>query len=167
MEHGLHLLVIDYLQLMESRGRNPNDNRTTEVAEMTRALKGIARELNIPVLALSQLSRSTEMSKPAIPKLSHLRESGSIEQDADVVMFIYRKAADKNYKREEIPLEERYLAEVHVAKHRNGPVGEVKMYFDEQHVSFRDLDKNQRAAIDALPRPKEDAEMERRPMPQF
>jgi replicative DNA helicase len=139
-EQGLGLLVIDYLQLMESRSRGA-DNRTQEVAEITRALKGIARELNIPVIALSQLARATEMSKPAIPKLSHLRESGSIEQDADVVMFIYRKAADKNYRTEEIPLEERYIAEIHVAKHRNGPCGVVKMYFDEARVSFRDLDK--------------------------
>jgi len=140
-EHGLGLLVIDYLQLMESRGGKSSDNRTQEVAEITRALKGIARELDIPVLALSQLSRATEQSKPAIPKLSHLRESGSIEQDADVVVFLYRKAADKNYRLEEIPLDERYLAEVHVAKHRNGPCGMVKMFFDEARVSFRDMER--------------------------
>jgi replicative DNA helicase len=288
-EHGLGMLVIDYLQLMESRRTRASDNRTQEVAEITRALKGIARELDIPVIALSQLSRTTEMSKPAIPKLSHLRESGcltgdtiitlangsratmadlaarkiqkplkikalddnwklknstisrvfpsgkkevflmktqsgrvikasanhpfrapdgwkrldqlqpsdviavpklssddnlemksdhialdkivsieslgqqetydatvpglhnfiangfivhnSIEQDADVVMFIYRKAADKNYRTEEIPLDERYIAEIHVAKHRNGPCGTIKMYFDEARVSFRDLDQ--------------------------
>ncbi|MEA3249874.1 MAG: replicative DNA helicase [Patescibacteria group bacterium] len=140
-EHGLGLLVIDYLQLMESRRTRASDNRTQEVAEITRALKGIARELDIPVLALSQLSRLTEQSKPAIPKLSHLRESGSIEQDADVVLFLYRKATDKNYKLEEIPLDERYTAEVHVAKHRNGPCGVVKMFFDEARVSFRDLDR--------------------------
>lgn len=143
MEHGLGLLVIDYLQLMDSRGGKSSDNRVQEVAEITRALKGIARELNIPVLALSQLSRATEMSKPAIPKLSHLRESGSIEQDADVVMFIYRKAADKNYAIEDIALDERYLAEIHVAKHRNGPTGMVKLFFDEARVSFRNLDQRQ------------------------
>ncbi len=159
-EHGLGLLVIDYLQLMESRRTRASDNRTQEVAEITRALKGIARELDIPVIALSQLSRTTEMSKPAIPKLSHLRESGSIEQDADVVMFIYRKAADKNYKTEEIPLDERYIAEIHVAKHRNGPCGVIKMYFDEQRVSFRDLDKKfantaQYAAPTERPKPQE------------
>lgn len=140
-EHGLGLLVVDYLQLMESRNSKSSDNRTQEVAEITRGLKGIARELNIPVLALSQLSRATEQSKPAIPKLSHLRESGSIEQDADVVVFLYRKAADKNYRLEEIPLDERYIAEAHVAKHRNGPCGVVKMFFDEARVSFRDLDR--------------------------
>ncbi len=142
LDHGLDLLVIDYLQLMDSRAGNRNtDNRVQEVAEITRALKGIARELNVPIVALSQLSRSTEQSKPAIPKLSHLRESGSIEQDADVVMFIYRKAADKNYRLDEIPLEERYTAEVHVAKHRNGPVGQVSLFFDEARASFRNLDK--------------------------
>jgi len=144
LEHGLGLLIIDYLQLMESRSGNRNsDNRVQEVAEITRALKGIARELNVPVVALSQLSRSTEMSKPAIPKLSHLRESGSIEQDADVVIFIYRKSADKNYRPEDIPLDERCIAEVHVAKHRNGPTGIVKLFFDEARVSFKNLDSRQ------------------------
>ncbi len=138
-EHGLGLIVIDYLQLMESRGNI--ENRVQEVAEITRGLKGIARELNIPVLALSQLSRVVEQSKPAIPKLSHLRESGSIEQDADVVMFIYRKSADRNYRVEDIPPDERFSAEIHVAKHRNGPTGVVKMIFHEPTTSFRNLDK--------------------------
>lgn len=154
MERGLGLLVIDYLQLMEARSGNKNsDNRVQEVAEITRSLKGLARELNVPVLALSQLSRATEMSKPAIPKLSHLRESGSIEQDADIVMFIYRKAADKNYRLDEIPLEERYTAEVHIAKHRNGPVGQVSLFFDEARASFRNLEKrpNQFAPAAAAP----------------
>jgi len=142
MEHGLGMIIIDYLQLMEGRGGNKKEeNRVQEVSEISRALKGLARELNIPVIALSQLSRTTEASKPAIPKLSHLRDSGSIEQDADVVMFLYRKAADKNYRLDEIPLEERYIAEVFIAKHRNGPVGEVKLYFDESRTSFRNLDK--------------------------
>lgn len=141
MEHGLGLIVIDYLQLMESRGKGREENRVQEVAEITRGLKGIARELNVPVLALSQLSRTVEQSKPAIPKLSHLRESGSIEQDADVVLFIYRKAADRNYRLEDIPPDERYLAEVHIAKHRNGPTGMVKMIFNEPTTSFRNLDK--------------------------
>jgi len=146
IERGLGLLVIDYLQLMESRGGRNSDNRTQEVAEITRALKGIARELNIPVLALSQLSRVTEQSKPAIPKLSHLRESGSIEQDADVVMFIYRKAVDKNYHTDEIPLDERHIAEIHVAKHRNGPVGIVRLFFDEARVNFKNLETRRQAA---------------------
>ncbi|TAN33832.1 replicative DNA helicase [Patescibacteria group bacterium] len=139
LEHGLGLIVIDYLQLMESRGNI--ENRVQEVAEITRGLKGIARELNVPVLALSQLSRVVEQSKPAIPKLSHLRESGSIEQDADVVMFIYRKAADRGYRLEDIPPDERRVAEVHIAKHRNGPTGMVKMIFDEQRASFRNMDR--------------------------
>ena len=139
-EHGLGLIVLDYLQLMESRGKN-SDNRVQEVAEITRGLKGLARELNVPVLALSQLSRVVEQSKPAIPKLSHLRESGSIEQDADVVLFIYRKAADRNYRIEDIPPDERFLAEIHIAKHRNGPTGVVKLIFNEPTTSFRNLDK--------------------------
>src|SRR3989339_463845 len=148
-EHGLGLIVIDYLQLMESRGNI--ENRVQEVAEITRGLKSIARELNIPVLALSQLSRTVEASTPAIPKLSHLRESGSIEQDADVVLFIYRKSADRNYKAEDVPLDEKYLAEIHVAKHRNGPTGVIKMFFDEARVSFRDLDKKFSGNDYALP----------------
>lgn len=139
VEHGLGLIVIDYLQLMESRHGN-SDNRVQEVAEITRGLKGIARELNVPVLALSQLSRVVEQSKPAIPKLSHLRESGSIEQDADVVLFIYRKSADRNYRAEDIPPDERNIAEIHIAKHRNGPTGLVKVVFNEQFASFRNLD---------------------------
>ena len=144
LDHGLGLIVVDYLQLMESRSGNRNsDNRVQEVAEITRGLKSLARELNVPVLALSQLSRAVEQSKPAIPKLSHLRESGSIEQDADVVMFIYRKAADKNYSIDEIPLNERYLAEIHIAKHRNGPCGMVKLFFDEQRVCFKNLEQRQ------------------------
>lgn len=142
-EHGLGLIVIDYLQLMESRGNN-SDNRVQEVAEITRGLKGIARELNIPVIALSQLSRVVEQSKPAIPKLSHLRESGSIEQDADVVMFIYRKSADRNYRREDIAPDERYMAELHIAKHRNGPTDQLKMFFNEATTSFKNLDMQTR-----------------------
>ena len=123
---------------MESR-TSGSDNRVQEVAEITRGLKAIARELNIPVLALSQLSRQVEMQKPAIPRLAHLRESGSIEQDADIVLFIYRKAADRNYRMEDLSPEERNLAEIHIAKHRNGPTGMVKLYFDAARASFRNL----------------------------
>lgn len=137
-EHSLDLLIVDYLQLMESRGRS--DNRVQEVAEITRALKAIARELDIPVLALSQLSRAVEMNKPAIPKLAHLRESGSIEQDADVVIFIYRKAADRNYRSEDLTPEEKHIAEIHIAKHRNGPTGMTRLFFDENRVCFKKLD---------------------------
>ena len=139
-ERNLGLLIIDYLQLMEGRGKY-GDNRVQEVSEITRGLKGIARELNVPVLALSQLSRAVEQTRPAIPKLSHLRESGSIEQDADVVMFIYRKAADRSYNREELPAEDKHKAEVHIAKHRNGPTGRVDLYFDEDTVSFKNIQK--------------------------
>ncbi|MFA6160837.1 MAG: replicative DNA helicase [Patescibacteria group bacterium] len=142
MEHGLGFIIIDYLQLMESRGSHGTENRVQEVAEITRGLKSIARELGVPVLALSQLSRAVETVKPAIPKLSHLRESGSIEQDADIVLFIYRKAADKNYRTEDLSPEERNLAEVHIAKHRNGPTGMVKLFFDASRASFRSLAKH-------------------------
>lgn len=139
-EHGLGLIIIDYMQLMESHSTKYSENRVQEVSEMSRNLKGIARELNVPVLALSQLSRAVEQTKPAIPKLSHLRESGSIEQDADVVLFIYRKAADRNYRVEDIPPDERHLGEIHVAKHRNGPTGMAKVFFDETRASYRNLD---------------------------
>lgn len=153
-EHGLGLIIIDYLQLMESHRKSASlDNRVQEVSEISRNLKGIARELNIPVLALSQLSRAVEQSKPAIPKLAHLRESGSIEQDADVVMFIYRKASDRNYRPEDIPPNERHIAEIHVAKHRNGPIGTVRIFFDETRASFRNLDTKYVAPTSAPPQP--------------
>lgn len=145
MDQGLGMVIIDYLQLMEGRagggGGGNSDNRTQEIAQITRGLKALARELNVPVIALSQLSRAVELTKPAIPKLAHLRESGSIEQDADIVMFIYRKAADKNYRTEDLSIEERHTGEIHIAKHRNGPTGTVKLFFDEARASFRNLDK--------------------------
>jgi len=140
VEKGLGLLIIDYLQLMEGRGKY-GDNRVQEVAEITRGLKAIARELNIPVLALSQLSRAVEMTRPAIPRLAHLRESGSIEQDADVVMFIYRKAADRGYNYDELSETDQHQAEIHVAKHRNGPTGKINLFFDENTVSFKSAAK--------------------------
>ncbi|MBP9869156.1 replicative DNA helicase [Patescibacteria group bacterium] len=140
MEKGLGLLIIDYLQLMESR-TSGSDNRVQEVAEITRGLKSIARELNIPVIALSQLSRAVELQKPAIPRLAHLRESGSIEQDADIVMFIYRKAADRNYRIEDLSPDEKHVAEIHIAKHRNGPTGVVTLFFDDSRASFKNLAK--------------------------
>jgi replicative DNA helicase len=135
-EHGLGLIIVDYLQLME--GVTQKESRVQEVSEISRALKSIARELEIPVLALSQLSRAVEKrGGPAIPKLSDLRESGTLEQDSDVVMFIYRKAMDKGIKN--CPPEERHIAEIHIAKHRNGPTGVVRLYFDENTVSFKNL----------------------------
>lgn len=139
-EHGLGVLMVDYLQLMEGRNSKSSDNRVQEVSEISRGLKMIAKELNIPVLALAQLSRAVEMTKPAIPRLSHLRDSGSIEQDADVVMFIYRKTADRNYRPEDIPPEEQNIAEVHIAKHRNGPTGMVRLFFDKKRASFLNLE---------------------------
>jgi replicative DNA helicase len=141
-EHGLSLIVIDYLQLMEGRGKGSSsqENRTQEVSEISRGLKQIAKELNIPVLALAQLSRAVELSKPAIPKLSHLRESGSIEQDADVVLFLYRRGADRNYLPEELTAEDLSHAEVIVAKHRNGPTGQIKLFWDKARASFKNLD---------------------------
>lgn len=145
LEHGLGLVIVDYLQLMEGKTA---ENRVQEVAEITRGLKGLARELNVPVLALSQLSRAVEMSKPAIPKLAHLRESGSIEQDADVVLFIYRKAADKNYHPDDIAPEDRNVAEIHIAKHRNGPTGVIRLFFNDTTVSFKSLEKR---ALNAPP----------------
>ncbi|MBI2485238.1 replicative DNA helicase [Candidatus Uhrbacteria bacterium] len=146
-EKGLGLVVIDYLQLMEAPGGSTNDsNRTQEVSQMSRGLKQLARELNVPVVVLSQLNRAVELSKPAIPKLAHLRESGSIEQDADVVLFIYRKSADPNFRNEELPLEERSSAEIYIAKHRNGPVGMVRLAFDPQRVCFRSMDRRHPSA---------------------
>ncbi|MFB6225806.1 MAG: replicative DNA helicase [Candidatus Paceibacteria bacterium] len=139
-EHDLGMIIVDYLQLMEPHKKSSSRNRVQEVSQMSRNLKALAREVNVPVLALSQLSRAVEKNKPAIPKLSHLRDSGSIEQDADVVMFIYRKAADRNYRIEDIPPDERNIAQVHIAKHRNGPTGMVKTFFDESIASFKSLD---------------------------
>ena len=131
-ESGLDLIIIDYLQLMEGRNQ---ENRVQEVAEITRALKGLARELNLPVLALSQLSRAVEQRPNAIPKLSDLRDSGSIEQDADVVLFIYR---EEMYKKE---TERKGIADIIIAKHRNGPTGIVNLFFDETRVTFKNLEK--------------------------
>ncbi len=132
-EHGLGLVVIDYLQLISGGARN-QDGRQQEVSEISRGLKGLARELNVPVLALSQLSRAVESRTPPTPQLSDLRDSGSIEQDADVVAFIYRpwyydKEADEN------------TTEILIKKHRNGPVGDVELYFNAAQRRFTDLDR--------------------------
>ncbi len=131
-EHGLDLIVIDYLQLMTSSRRS--DNRVQEISEISRGLKQLARELDVPVVALAQLSRAVESRTSHVPMLSDLRESGSIEQDADVVMFIYR---------EEIydpDTERRGIADIVVAKHRNGPVGTVHLRFFEKTARFADLE---------------------------
>ena len=134
-EGGLDLIVIDYLQLMQgTSGRNSSDNRQQEVSEISRGLKALARELNVPVLALSQLSRSVEARQVKKPMLSDLRESGSLEQDADIVMFLYR---DDYYKgAEEAPT---HITELIVAKHRNGPVGRVNLFFKNECTKFISL----------------------------
>ena len=134
-EGGLDLVVIDYLQLMQgTSGRNNSDNRQQEVSEISRGLKALARELNVPVLALSQLSRSVEARQVKKPMLSDLRESGSLEQDADIVMFLYR---DDYYKgAEEAPT---HITELIVAKHRNGPVGRVNLFFKNECTKFISL----------------------------
>lgn len=138
MEHGLGLIVIDYLQLME--GRANTENRVQEISEISRSLKGIARELGVPVLALSQLSRAVEAQNVPIPKLSHLRESGAIEQDADVVMFIYR---EDYYQKDS---ERKGVSDIIIAKHRNGPTGQIELFFDMQKASFKNLDKKHSSA---------------------
>ena len=133
-EHNLGLIIIDYLQLMEGRSRS-GDNRVQEISEISRALKQLARELNIPVIALSQLSRQVESRSPQIPKLSDLRESGSIEQDADVVMMLYRED------REKPDTPNKQIVDVIVAKHRNGPLGKASLYFEEQSTTFKNLER--------------------------
>jgi replicative DNA helicase len=133
-EHPLGLIIIDYLQLMQASGRS-DGNRVQEVSEISRGLKLIARELNVPVIALSQLSRSVESRSPQIPQLADLRESGSIEQDADIVMFIYREA----YYNPETEREN--ITDLIIAKHRNGPTGKVELYFHPERLRFMSLDR--------------------------
>jgi replicative DNA helicase len=135
-EHGLDLVIIDYLQLMQSeRGQN---NRVQEISDISRALKSLARELDTPVLAAAQLSRAVENRQDKRPVLSDLRDSGSIEQDADVVMFIYR---DEYYNPE--TTERPNIAEVNIAKHRNGPTGTVDLYWHGQLATFRNLQRQE------------------------
>jgi replicative DNA helicase len=134
-EHGLNLVIIDYIQLMQGRGRF--ENRTLELASISRSLKGLAKELHVPVVVLSQLSRATESRADHRPQLSDLRESGALEQDADVVVFIYREDqyADKNAP----PTEATGTAELIVAKQRNGPTGVVKLAFIREFTRFENL----------------------------
>lgn len=134
-QHPLGLIIVDYLQLMSGGSKYGSDfNRVQEVSEISRGLKGVARELNVPLLALSQLSRSVESRNPQIPQLADLRESGSIEQDADVVAFIYREEQyNENTDRKRI-------ADILIKKHRNGPTGGVELYFDSEKQRFRSLD---------------------------
>jgi len=137
-DHGLGLIIIDYLQLMDTT--NKYATLIQQVSENSRALKSLAKELNIPVLVLSQLSRAVEQRTPHKPMLSDLRDSGAIEQDADVVLFIYR---DDKYNENSL---EKNIAEIIIAKHRNGPTGAIKLYFDDQRVSFRNLEQTDYAS---------------------
>jgi replicative DNA helicase len=132
-EHGLGLVIVDYLQLME--GKNV-ENRVQEISEISRSLKALARELSVPVMALSQLSRAVEARTPHIPQLSDLRESGSIEQDADVVMFIYRE----DYYVKDTP--RKNIADILVRKHRNGPTGDIELFFSPEKMRFDNLERN-------------------------
>ena len=134
-EHGLHLVIVEYIQLMQGRGRF--ENRTLEVASISRSLKGLAKELSVPIVVLSQLSRAPESRSDHRPQLSDLRESGALEQDADVVMFIFREDlyADKNAP----PADTQGVAELIIGKQRNGPVGVVKLAFIREFTRFENL----------------------------
>jgi replicative DNA helicase len=132
-EKGLGLIIVDYLQLMTPTASKNSDNVVQQVTEISRALKQLARELDVPVIALSQLSRAVEQ-RGGKPRLSDLRDSGSIEQDADVVMFIHRE--DRNNP----DADKTGIAEILIEKHRNGPTGKVELYFDDKKSSFVDVD---------------------------
>ena len=153
-QHGLDMLMADYLQLLRGTGsKQGTENRVQEVSEITQGLKAIAKELHIPVIALSQLSRAVEQREDKRPMLSDLRESGSIEQDADVVMFIYREDyyleraqpdvndGDKHAQWQERMERAHNKAEVIVAKQRHGPIGPVQLYFDPSVTRFSDLEQ--------------------------
>lgn len=129
-EHKIGLILIDYLQLMESRSRH--ENRQQEISSISRSLKALARELKVPIVALSQLSRAVESRQEKQPMLSDLRESGAIEQDADVVAFIYRE----DYYKTDLPAEQQNIAEINVAKQRNGPTGRVYLHFQREYGRF-------------------------------
>jgi replicative DNA helicase len=149
-QKGLDVIVVDYIQLLQGSGKRGNDNRVQEVTEITTSLKALAKELNIPVIALSQLSRQVESRDDKHPQLSDLRESGSIEQDADVVLFVYREeyylqnkepkpgTTEHEKWRTEMDLAHR-MAEVIIAKQRHGPTGNVKLHFDGEFTRFSDL----------------------------
>ena len=135
LEHGLDIIIIDYLQLMSGSGKSSSESRQQEISDISRSLKALARELNVPVVALSQLSRAVEQRTDHRPMLSDLRESGAIEQDADVVMFIYR---DDYYNKDS---ENKGIAEIIIAKQRNGPIGTVNLVWLPQYTKFANMEK--------------------------
>ena len=132
-EKGLDLIVIDYLQLMQGRGKSYGDNRQQEISDISRSLKSLARELDVPVIALSQLSRGVESRQVKKPMLSDLRESGSLEQDADIVMFLYRE----DYYDPET--QRQGLTDLIIAKHRNGSIGNIELAFQKEYTRFTDV----------------------------
>ncbi|MEK6537643.1 MAG: DnaB-like helicase C-terminal domain-containing protein, partial [Nitrospirota bacterium] len=137
-EHGLSLIIVDYLQIMGGRSnsrRGGSDSREQEISEISRSLKALAKELNVPVIALSQLNRAVESRHDRRPMLADLRESGAIEQDADVIIFINREEV---YKQTE---ENRGIAEIIIGKQRNGPIGSVKLAFLDKYTKFENLEK--------------------------
>ena len=149
-KHGLDLIIIDYLQLISGESKNLNDNRVKEISDITRGLKAIAKELNIPVVALSQLSRKVEEREEKRPQLADLRESGSIEQDADLVVFLYREeyylarteppeGTEKHVMWTSKMEKVHNIAEAIVAKHRHGPISRVKLHFNSTNTKFSDL----------------------------
>jgi replicative DNA helicase len=146
MEHGLDLLIIDYLQLMSTGNSSYAGNRVQEISEISRALKQIGRELHVPILALSQLSRAVESRPGNIPALSDLRDSGSIEQDADVVLMMYRE----DYYEEDS--DRPGMTDIYIRKHRNGPTGRIELHFRKEQMRFYDVDK----AHSKAPRPGDD-----------
>lgn len=153
-KHNLSLLVVDYLQLLRGSSRQSEGSRVQEVSEITQGLKAVAKELNIPVIALSQLSRAVEQREDKRPQLSDLRESGSIEQDADVVMFIFREEyyVSRSMPQEGSPKYAEWqekmsrchnITDIIIAKQRNGPIGTAKLYFNSNTTKFEDLDEHQ------------------------
>ncbi len=138
MEHGLHFLIIDYLQLMSAGKQGYNSNRVQEISEISRSLKQLARELRIPILALSQLSRAVEMRPSKVPQLADLRDSGAIEQDADAVLMMYRE----DYYEEDT--ERKGVTDIFVRKHRNGPIGRIELAFKKEQMRFMNLEKHRR-----------------------
>lgn len=135
IERGLGLIIVDYLQLIASRHSSSQTSMVQQVTEISRGLKGLARELNVPLIAISQLSRSVDKRDNRIPQLSDLRESGSIEQDADVVILMYRK------ENPDLSIEEQNITEFKIAKHRNGPTGVIQLKFDAYKASFKNIEK--------------------------